>query len=83
MPLTDDQYRAGAIAHVNQKCKDTFVDGALPDDIEVAVDLLIKAMKETNVSSQSLGDMAKSFFEGATYRNAMSYLKPYRRAGFK
>lgn len=83
MPLTDEQYRAGAIAHINQLCGTLFVDGTLPIDIDVAVDLLIKAMKETNVASQKLGDMSKSFFEGSTYRAAIKYLKPYRRAGFK
>lgn len=83
MPLTDEQYRAGAIAHVNTLSKKDFVDGSLPADVEVAVDLIVKAMKESNVQSQSLGDMAKSFFEGATYRSALNYLKPYRRAGFK
>lgn len=81
--LSDEQYRKGAIAHVNTLCKVQFEDGKLPFDVEIAVDLVIKSMKETNVASQSLGDMAKSFFEGATYRNAMQYLKPYRKAGFK
>lgn len=82
--LSDEQYRKGAIEHASQYCRQTFEDGKLPFDVEVAVDLLVTAMKEkSNVQSQSLGDMSKSFFEGATYRSAIKYLKPYRKAGFK
>lgn len=85
MPLTDEQYRAGAIAHINTLCKQPFKDGELPADVEIAVDLVVKSMKETNVASQSLGDMAKSFFEGATYRSALNFLKPHmiKKVGFK
>lgn len=78
MPLTDDQYRKGAIEHANKYCNQLWVDGSLPFDVEVAVDLLITGMKEKqNVASQSLGDMSKSFFEGGTYKAAIGYLKPY------
>ena len=84
MALTDDLYRKGAIEHANKFCNQTFVDGSLPFDVEVAVDLMVKAMKENPaVASQSLGDMSKSFFQNGTYSAAASYLKPYRKAGFK
>ena len=84
MPLTDEQYRQGAIEYASEYCKQPFEDGNLPFGVEVAVDLLIKAMKENpGVQSQSLGDMSKSFFKNGTLDAARSYLKPYRRAGFK
>lgn len=85
MALTDEQYRAGAIAHINNLpgIRQAFVDGSLPADVEIAVDLVSKAMKESpNVASQGLGDMSKSFFEGGTYKAAMQYLKPYRKVKF-
>lgn len=84
MALTDEQYRAGAIAHINGFCSPQFTDGFLPPDVEIAVDMIVKSMKESqNVASQSLGDMSKSFFEGATYRSALNFLKPYRKVRFR
>ena len=84
MALTDEMYRKGAIEHANKFCNQIFVDGSLPFDVEVAVDLMVKAMKENPaVASQSLGDMSKSFFQNGTYSAATQYLKPYRKAGFK
>lgn len=61
-------------------------DGVLviPKGAQMGVALLVKAMGEgQNVQSQSLGDMSKSFFEGGTYKAALGYLKPYRKAGFR
>lgn len=84
MALTDEQYRAGAIAHINGFCSPQFTDGSLPPDVEIAVDMIMKSMKESqNVASQSLGDMSKSFFEGATYKSALKFLKPYRKVRFR
>lgn len=84
MALTEAQQRAGAIAYVNKVCGQGFIDGALPPDIEVAVDIVTKAMKENPaVSSQSLGDMSKSFFKNGTHDAAMVYLRSYRKHGFK
>lgn len=83
MPLTDDQYRKAAIAHINQQCKKQFAENDIPPDIEIVIDLLIKSMKENkSVASQSLGDMSKSFFQGATYDAAIMLLKPYKKARF-
>lgn len=80
MPLTDEQMRKGAIEHINTYCNQDFKDGELPFDIEIAVDMLVKSMKENpGVQSQSLGDMSKSFFEGGTYKAALKYMKPYRK----
>lgn len=69
-------------------CNRSFVDDAgneaIPKGAQMGIALIVKAMGENqNVQSQSLGDMSKSFFEGATYRSALGYLKPYRKASFK
>lgn len=84
MALTNEQYRAGAIAFINKRTGQKFVDGSLPDDIEIAVDLLMKGMKENqSVASQALGDMSKSFFQNGSYLAAKEYWRSYLKAGFK
>lgn len=61
---------------VKQYCRSTFQSG-LPSGVKRAVVLLVKAVDESNVSSQSLGDMSKSFFKGATYEQAIKLLEPF------
>lgn len=83
MALTNEQRRAGAIAHINKLCGTEFIDGTdLPADIEMAIESLLKAVNESNVASQRLGDMSKSFFQGQTYKSAVDYLKPYKKARY-
>lgn len=76
-----------AIKQVQKHCNRTFEENGavvLPEDVQLAVSLMVKSMGESqNVASQSLGDMSKSFFQNGTYIAALSYLKPYRKAGFK
>lgn len=84
-------YEARLVAAIDQaktECGRDFLDDegklSIPSGAQMGVAWIVKAMGETpNVSSQSLGDMSKSFFEGATYRAALGFLKPYRKAGFK
>lgn len=83
MALTTEQKRAGAIAFINKQTGRTFVDGELPADIEVAVDILISGLdKDQTIASQSLGDMSKSFFQNGSATAAKEYWKSYRKAGF-
>ena len=81
MALTDAQYRAGALAFVNRKTGCKFVEGEIPADVEIALDILATGMKQNpGIASQSLGDMSKSFFESGSYEKAaMSYLRPYMK----
>jgi Phage gp6-like head-tail connector protein len=79
---------SAAIDQAKQYCNNPFVDdtGAenIPGGAKMGIALIVQAMGEKqNVQSQSLGDMSKSFFEGGTYKSALKYLKPYRKASFK
>lgn len=86
IPLTDtsqDEYLAvvldDAVSYVKQYCRQTF-DVGLPNDVKQAVAKLVKAYQEnSNVASQSLGDMSKSFFEGGTMNEVHRLLEPYTR----
>jgi len=67
-----------AIDYVKTYCDNTFDDG-FPGGVKKAIALIVKSMGESsNVQSQSLGDMEKSFFEGGTMNEAHRYLEPYR-----
>lgn len=61
---------------VKRHCRSTFA-GGLPGGVKRAIVLLVKAVDESNVASQSLGDMSKSFFQGATYKQALELLEPF------
>ena len=55
----------------------------IPTGAQMGIAWMVKAMRENpNVSSQTLGDMSKSFFQGATYKAALKMLRPYRKAKF-
>lgn len=76
-----------AIDYAQSYCNNTFLNDEgeleLPSSVKKGVALIVKSMSEnSNVSSQSLGDMSKSFFEGATIREAHTYFKPYKRLRF-
>ena len=49
----------------------------LPSGVRNAIVLLVKGMNQSNVSSQSLGDMSKSFFKTDYYKEAMDILDGY------
>jgi len=67
-----------AIDYVKTYCNNAFEEG-LPSGVKKATALIVKSMGEaSNVQSQSLGDMEKSFFEGGTMNEAHRYLEPYR-----
>ncbi|MEH6943392.1 head-tail connector protein [Bacillus sp. JJ722] len=71
-----------AIDYVKTECNNQFEDG-LPSRVKRAVALLVKSMGEnSNVASQSLGDMSKSFFQGATQKDVQDYLRPYKKVKF-
>lgn len=71
-----------AIDYAKQFCNNDFPEG-LPPSVKKGVALIVKSMTEnSNVASQSLGDMSKSFFEGATMREAEKYLRPYKKVRF-
>lgn len=67
-----------AVDYVKTYCNNTLDDG-FPGGVKKAIALIVKSMGEaSNVQSQSLGDMEKSFFEGGTMNEAHRYLEPYR-----
>jgi hypothetical protein len=71
-----------ALDYAKTYCNNDFSD-EIPPAVKKGIALLVKSMNEnSNVSSQSLGDMSKSFFEGATLREAHTYFKPYKRMKF-
>lgn len=79
---------AAAIDEATQYCNNPFLNelGVLeiPAGAQMGIALLVKGMGEgQNVSSQSLGDMSKSFFEGGTAKAGYKKLRPYRKVGFK
>jgi len=71
-----------AVDYVKQYCCYSFEEG-FPAGVKQALTKLVKAYQEnSNVASQSLGDMSKSFFEGGTMNEVHRLLQPYRRARF-
>jgi hypothetical protein len=71
-----------AIDYAKQYCRQSFDEG-LPAGVKQAVAKLVKAYQEnSNVASQSLGDMSKSFFEGGTMNEVHRLLRPYRKVRF-
>ncbi|NNV04634.1 head-tail connector protein, partial [Brevibacillus sp. MCWH] len=71
-----------AIDYVKQYCRQSFDEGLSPN-VKQAVAKLVKAYQEnSNVASQSLGDMSKSFFEGGTMNEVHRLLAPYRKLLF-
>lgn len=72
-----------AIEDVQKHCNDSFIDSntnelRLPGGVKQAITKLVKAYQEnSNVQSQSLGDMRKSFFEGGTMNEVTRLLNPY------
>jgi hypothetical protein len=71
-----------AIDYAKSYCNNSFPDG-FPSSVKKGIALVVKSMNENgNVSSQSLGDMSKSFFEGATMNEAHEYFRPFRKVKF-
>ncbi|MGR6912352.1 head-tail connector protein [Bacillus sp. BSL6] len=71
-----------AIDYVIKYCRNEFLEG-LPSGVKQAVAKMVRSYQEnSNVQSQSLGDMSKSFFEGGTTNEVHRLLKPYRKVRF-
>lgn len=76
-----------AIDYAKNYCNNLFLNSkgetVLPGAVKKGVALIVKSMNEnSNVASQSLGDMSKSFFQGATINEAHKYFKPFRKLKF-
>lgn len=76
-----------AIDYAKNYCNNSFLNAngeeELPGAVKKGVALIVKSMGEnSNVASQSLGDMSKSFFQGATMNEAHNYFRPYRKLRF-
>ena len=70
---------ADAIDYAQRYCNNEFAEGIPMRGIV----LIIKGMRESsNVASQSLGDMSKSFFKDGTMDSANRFLRPYKRLKF-
>ncbi|HFJ9472604.1 TPA: head-tail connector protein [Bacillus paranthracis] len=68
-----------AIDYVKTECKNEFIDG-FPSGVKQAIAKLVKSYQEnSNIQSQSLGDMSKSFFQGGTMNEIQNLLAPYRK----
>lgn len=68
-----------AVEYVCDYCGNSFLNG-LPGGVKRAITLLVRLTNEnSNVASQSLGDMSKSFFQGQTFDEARDFLLPYRK----
>lgn len=81
-----DEYLAvaldDAISYVKEHCRNEFTEG-IPGNVKQAIAKLVRSYQEnSNVASQSLGDMAKSFFNGGTMDEVHRLLKPYRKVRF-
>lgn len=71
-----------AIDYVKEHCRNDFLEG-LPSGVKQAIAKMVKSYQEnSNVASQSLGDMSKSFFQGGTTNEVHRLLKPYRKVRF-
>lgn len=71
-----------AMDYVKEYCRNDFIEG-LPSGAKQAVAKMVKSYQEnSNVASQSLGDMSKSFFQGGTTNEVHRLLKPYRKVRF-
>lgn len=74
---------ADAIDYVKEYCRNDFLEG-LPSGVKQAIAKMVKSYQEnSNVQSQSLGDMSKSFFIGGTTNEVHRLLKPYRKVRFR
>lgn len=80
---------AVAIDQAKQYCNRDFLNDQgqleIPKGAQMGIALLVKAMGEKqNLASRSLnGELSESFFENGTFKAALQYLRPYRRAGFR
>ena len=72
-----------AVDYVREYCNCDFADGC-PPGVKRAITLMVRSSNEnSNVASQSLGDMSKSFFPGGTLQEAEKLLRPYRKVRFR
>jgi len=75
------------IDYAQEYCKQSFKTPSgvldLPPGVKRGIVLLIKSMKEnSNVQSQRLGDMEKTFFQNGTLSTAQTFFNPYRKVRF-
>ncbi|PEJ40068.1 head-tail connector protein [Bacillus wiedmannii] len=72
-----------ALEYVQSYCRQEFAEG-IPSGVKQAIAKLVKGYQEnSNVQSQSLGDMSKSFATDGTMNEVHRLLKPYRKVRFR
>ncbi|KHD86370.1 hypothetical protein NG54_03380 [Heyndrickxia ginsengihumi] len=71
-----------AIDYAKTWCNNPFADG-IPSGAKRGITLIVKSMGEnSNVASQTLGDMSKTFYQDGTINEAHRYLRPYKKVRF-
>lgn len=71
-----------AMEYIKDYCNNEFA-GGLPGGVKKAIVLFVKTANEnSNVASQSMDGLSRSFFAGQSQTEARDYLRPYRKVRF-
>lgn len=77
--MAEQELRAAYLDWIKAYCNNDFADG-VPGGVNLALDKLVaRHGRDSNIASEQVGDLARSFFDSDIPKDVKRLLRPYRR----
>jgi hypothetical protein len=77
--MTDQELRDAYLEWIKSYCNNDFGNG-VPGGVNLVLDKLVASHgHDSNVSSEQVGDLSRSFFDNDIPKDIKALLRPYRR----
>lgn len=80
--MTEQELREAYLDWIKSYCNNSFSNG-LPAGVKLALEKLVaRHNQDSNIASEQVGDLSRSFFDSDIPKDIKRLLKPYRRPSF-
>lgn len=80
--MTDQELKTAYLDWIKSYCNNDFAKG-VPGGVNLALDKLVaRHGLDSNIASEQVGDLSRSFFDSDIPKEIKSLLRPYRRLTF-
>lgn len=80
--MTEQELREAYLDWIKSYCNNDFAEG-VPGGVNLALDKLVaRHGQDSNIASEQVGDLSRSFFDSDIPKDIKHFLRPYRKMRF-
>lgn len=81
--MTEQEIREAYLEWIKDYCNNDFAQG-VPSGVNLTLEKLIaRHDQDSNIASEQVGDLSRSFFDNDIPKDIKTLLRPYRRLTFR